>query len=89
MQTTADETRTHLGLAADAAVAFEAIVEGGSSRTFHRATADGGRSCIVMEYGAEKEENLYYVEIAEFLLKLGVRVPRVLFHNPARRVAWM
>lgn len=42
-----------------------------------------------MKYGTEKEENLYYVEIAEFLRGLGLNIPEVLAHLPDQHVAWM
>jgi len=64
------------------------IFKGGSDRRFFRVLA-GGRSCILMEYGPEKEENQYYARIGEFLNGLGVRAPKVLAHDASERLAWM
>lgn len=61
------------------------IVRGGSDRDFFRCHA-GGRSVIVVIYGAERAENGGYGACADFLRSEGVRVPAVLAHDASRRV---
>lgn len=63
-------------------VIVEPIEKGGSGRKFWRVNA-AGHSHILVRYGEERPENRYYVEIGQFLSKVGVRVPLVHFHDPA------
>lgn len=65
------------------------IERGGSDRKFYRMTAPEGASLIVVKYTQQARENLRYVELAQFLAECGVRVPRILFHDPEEQLIWM
>lgn len=63
---------------------WEPLTEGGSDRTFWRVHAPGGRAWVVMRYSAAtRKENALYAGIAVFLRGAGLRVPALLFHQPA------
>jgi N-acetylmuramate 1-kinase len=81
-------TRNRLHWYDDRLIDLVPIFKGGSDRRFFRVLA-GAATCILMEYGAEKEENQYYARIGEFLHGLGVQAPRVLAHDAVERLAWM
>ncbi len=61
-------------------VSVEPIEKGGSGRKFWRVNI-AERSLILVRYSAERPENRYYVVIGQFLAGVGVRVPRVHFHD--------
>lgn len=86
-------TRARFGFAEDAAVHIVPIEKGGSDRRFYRVTlpegTPGQRSLILVKYGSGKEENRHYVRIAEFLETIGVRAPKVFFHDEAEGLIWM
>ncbi len=63
-------------------VSVEAILKGGSGRKFWRVNI-ADRSLILVRYSEERPENSYFVEIASFLARVGVRVPNIYFHTPA------
>lgn len=68
-------------------VAFDSreIVRGGSGRRFFRIGLPDGESAILCLYDGTRAENALAAGIAEFLgVKLGLPVPRVLDHDPAR-----
>jgi aminoglycoside/choline kinase family phosphotransferase len=69
-------------------VSVEPIERGGSGRKFWRMNV-AGQSLILVRYGEERPENRYYVEIGQFLAQVGVRVPRVYFHDPKEGVILM
>ena len=56
------------------------IEKGGSGRRFWRLNV-GGQSLILVRYGEDRPENRHYVAIAKFLASVGVRVPKVHFHD--------
>lgn len=58
----------------------------GSARAFMRLRR-GSRSVVLMQYSLDREENGLYCDHAIFLARLGWRVPRVLAHDRARRLA--
>jgi hypothetical protein len=80
--------REALGLRKSDVLRFEPILRGGSDRAFFRITS-GGYSAILMRYGTGRPENALYAGIGEFLLDIGVAVPRIFRHDPARRVIVM
>lgn len=86
-------TRARFGLAEDAPVHVVPIEKGGSDRRFYRvalpAETPGQRSLILVKYGSGKEENRHYVRIAEFLATIGVRAPKVFFHDEVEGLIWM
>ena len=64
---------------------WEPLTEGGSDRVFWRVHIPGGRAWVVMHYSAAtRKENALYADIALFLRGAGLRVPALLFHEPAR-----
>lgn len=74
------------GLSADAArtARWEPLAEGGSDRAFWRIHDRRGATWIVMRYSAVvRQENALYAGLARFLREIGVRVPTLLFHEPA------
>ena len=57
----------------------------GSARTFTRLRR-GRESAVLVRYSAERTENALYAGHARFLLKHGLRVPRVLLDDPDSQV---
>ncbi len=57
----------------------------GSDRSFLRLQHDG-KSAILILYGKERHENTLYAGHTRFLLEHGIRVPRLLGHDPRRRL---
>ena len=47
------------------------------------------RSLILVKYNDQREENRHYVRIAEVLDALGVRAPKIYFHDEAEGLIWM
>lgn len=69
-------------------VSVEAIEKGGSGRKFWRVSA-GDETMILVRYTEERPENRYYVSIGQFLANVGVRVPKVFFHDEKEGVILM
>jgi N-acetylmuramate 1-kinase len=69
-------------------VSVETIEKGGSGRKFWRVSA-GGETMILVRYTEERPENRYYVSIGQFLAGVGVRVPKVFFHDEREGVILM
>ncbi len=69
-------------------VFVEPIEKGGSGRKFWRVHL-AGQSLILVRYTAERDENRYFVVIAQFLARAGVRVPRVDFHDEKEGIIFM
>ena len=65
------------------------IERGGSDRKFYRIRSSPEQSIILVKYSLEREENRYYVRIAQFLAKHGIRVPQIYFHDPAEGLIWI
>ena len=78
----------NLGLAEDVPVRVEAILGGGSDRSFTRCTTGDG-TFVLMQYGVEREENALYVPIGRFLAGIGIRVPVIVGHDPTQRLVLM
>ncbi len=79
----------HLGISRSEDCSWEMIAQGGSGREFYRVRSSGAgprSSAIIMRYSDDREENLFYPEIASFLLGIQVNVPRVLFHDATRHL---
>jgi aminoglycoside/choline kinase family phosphotransferase len=79
-------TRTRLEW--EGGVELVPILKGGSDRRYFRALC-GERQAILMEYGMEREENQYFARIGRFLESIGVRVPKILAHDPVERLVWV
>jgi aminoglycoside/choline kinase family phosphotransferase len=69
-------------------ISVEPIEKGGSGRKFWRLRA-GPESCIVVRYTLERADNAGYAAIAQFLERVGVRVPHVFFHDAAEGILMM
>ncbi len=70
-------------------IAIDPIEKGGSDRKYYRIRVTDERSLILVKYGNQREENRYYVQIAEFLHRLGIHVPEIYFHNEREGLIWM
>lgn len=69
---------------------IEPIYEGGSvTRQFYRIQNLKKESLILIQYSAEKAENLYYAEHAHFLKKRSINVPEVLRHDEHEKLLWL
>lgn len=78
------ESKLSPGLAENPKVKWDPLFLGGSDRDFYRVRCEG-RSWIVMQYTDSREENGYYVEIAQFLKNIHVNVPAIVFHEADTR----
>jgi aminoglycoside/choline kinase family phosphotransferase len=65
------------------------IEKGGSERKFYRIQCSADQTLILVKYNLEREENRHYVQIAQFLTKNGIRVPKIYFHDPAEGLIWI
>ncbi|MEO6739570.1 MAG: hypothetical protein ABIP20_04910, partial [Chthoniobacteraceae bacterium] len=66
----------------------EPIEKGGSGRKFWRIRT-GDSSCILIRYSLDRADNAGYADIANFLTRVGVRVPEIFLHDPAEGVMVM
>ena len=82
-----DQTRSRFALPGDD-ISIAPIEKGGSERRFYRVRM-GSRSLILVKYNDQREENRHYVRIAEVLDALGVRTPKIYFHDEAQGLIWM
>jgi len=73
-----------LSLPASVPVHMAPAAKGGSIRSFHRIRYGDNHSAIFMHFDQNIEENNLYASIAGFLQKIGVAVPRIMAHDPAR-----
>jgi len=64
------------------------IEKGGSGRKFWR-IRNGSESCILVRYSLDRADNAGYAGIANFLARIGVRVPEILLHDSAEGVMVM
>ena len=65
------------------------IEKGGSDRKFYRINCAADQALILVKYNLEREENRYYVQIAQFLDAHGIRVPKIYFHDPVEGLIWI
>ena len=65
------------------------IEKGGSDRKFYRIQCSADQTLILVKYNLEREENRHYAQIAQFLTKNGIRVPKIYFHDPAEGLIWI
>ena len=82
-----DQTRARFALPGDD-IRITPIEKGGSDRSFYRVRM-GQRTLILVKYSGQKEENRHYVRIAEVLAALGVRTPKIYFHDENEGLIWM
>jgi aminoglycoside/choline kinase family phosphotransferase len=65
------------------------IEKGGSDRKFYRIRCSPGQTLILVKYNLEREENQHYVQIARFLDRHGIRVPKIYFHDATEGLIWI
>jgi N-acetylmuramate 1-kinase len=65
------------------------LEKGGSGRKFYRVFGREGGSMIVVKYTNHRAENRHYVDIAEFLAREKIQVPRIDFHDSVEGLIWM
>ena len=72
-------------------VGLEAILKGGSDRTFHRVrfAAPTEAGVILMVYTMARPDNPRFVPATRRLASLGVRVPRIFAHDAERMCVWV
>ena len=83
------QTRIRFPRFEEAKVRIAPIEKGGSERKFYRIQFPGEPSVILVKYSRENSENQRYGEIAEFLTRQAIRVPKIYFHDPAEGLIWI
>ena len=83
------QTRIHFPRLGDDKVEIAAIEKGGSDRKFYRVRSSAEHSLILVKYNLEREENRFYVQVAEFLAANSIRAPRVYFHDAGEGLIWI
>jgi N-acetylmuramate 1-kinase len=86
------QTRMHFPRLDVDHIKIRPIEKGGSDRKFYRihCGADPATArLILVKYNLEREENQHYVQIAQFLDRQGIRVPKIYFHDPAEGLIWI
>jgi len=86
------QTRMHFPRLDVDHIKIRPIEKGGSDRKFYRihCGADPATArLILVKYNLEREENRHYVQIAQFLDRQGIRVPKIYFHDPAEGLIWI
>jgi aminoglycoside/choline kinase family phosphotransferase len=76
--------RKALRLTESVSVELSPLEGRGSDRTFFRVRWNQKDSVILIHYDPKRVENTYYTDIAKFLLRIGISVPRAIRHDPAR-----
>ena len=89
-----DQTLLRFPRSERAAIKIQPLDKGGSDRSYYRLEMggdgpDGGGSMILVKYGDLREENRHYVSIAQFLDTMGIKVPRIFFHDEEQSLIWM
>ena len=82
------QTRERFAAPADDAISIQPIEKGGSERKFYRVRM-AQQSLILVKYNDQRVENRYYVQVAGMLDALGVRTPKIYFHDEAEQLIWM
>jgi aminoglycoside/choline kinase family phosphotransferase len=65
------------------------LEKGGSGRVYFRVCLSSGESFILAKYTDQREENLHFVDIAQFLKRCGLNVPRIFHHEAEHGLIWM
>jgi len=84
-----DQTLSRFPRFARQKICVKPLEKGGSDRCFYRVAVGDQVSLILAKYGNQREENRHYVEIAQFLTQLEVRVPEIYFHDEREGLIWM
>lgn len=77
-----DWARQALGLGDSASLHMARLGKRGSDRVYFRLTWPPQESAILIHYDPNREENGYHAQIAQFLHRIGVPVPRMIGHDP-------
>src|SRR6267378_350320 len=83
------QTRMHFPRLDVGQIKIMPIEKGGSDRKFYRIHSAADQRLILVKYNLEREENRHYVQIAQFLDRQGIRVPKIYFHDPAEGLIWI
>ena len=83
-----DQTRARFAPGTADSIAIQPIEKGGSERRFYRVTM-ARQSLILVKYNSQREENRHYVQIAHAFDALGVRAPKIYFHDGEEGLIWM
>ena len=83
------QTRIHFPRLDDAQVEITPIEKGGSDRRFYRVRSSPEHTLILVKYNLDREENRFYVQVAEFLVAHAIRAPRVYFHDAQEGLIWI
>ena len=67
---------------------MEPLLKGGSDRAYFRISTPRIR-LVLCVYGTTRAENAAYADLATFLSNCGVRVPKVIAHQPEDRLLWL
>ncbi len=81
--------REALGVPQSISIELFPLGQRGSERAFFRARWNQKESVILISYDSKRVENTYYADIAQFLIRIGVSVPRMIRHDPARSLIAM
>jgi N-acetylmuramate 1-kinase len=73
--------REALGLPMEEELQLVPLGKRGSDRAYYRITWSVASSAILAQYQSNRIENTYYADIAQFLLEIGIRVPRIIRHD--------
>jgi aminoglycoside/choline kinase family phosphotransferase len=79
-----DFARESLGLLESISLRLSPLKGRGSDRTFYRLEWNYENSAILIHYDPKRIENTYYADIASFLSRIDVPVPRLVRHDPNR-----
>lgn len=83
-----DYTRTHFPDFGEDGCEVALLDKGGSGRLYYRVKM-GESSMIFAKYNNHREENLHFVDIARFLDRCGIQVPRIFHHDAEEGLIWM
>src|SRR5438034_2800147 len=86
------QTRMHFPRLDVDQIEIRPIEKGGSDRKFYRiqcGSDSAAAGLVLVKYNLEREENRHYVQIAQFLDRQGIRVPKIYFHDPAEGLIWI
>jgi aminoglycoside/choline kinase family phosphotransferase len=83
------QTRMHFPRLDVDQIRIRPIQKGGSDRKFYQIRCLPEQTLILVKYNLEREENRYYVQIARFLDRHGIRVPKIYFHDATEGLIWI
>ncbi|MFV0337658.1 MAG: hypothetical protein ACK5LK_05375, partial [Chthoniobacterales bacterium] len=83
-----DFTRTRFPATGEDNFQVTPLEKGGSGRIFYRIRT-GETSMIFAKYTHHREENIHFVDIANFLDKSKIQVPKIYHHDSGEGLIWM